>query len=199
MPSPRPVKPSRSVVVAFTEIRSIATPSNSASRARIAGACGVIFGRSQIIVTSALASSPAARRDPLRRMAQEPRAVRILPGILAGREMPADIALRQRAINRVAQRMDADIRIRMPGQAMLMRHRDAAEDHRAVRRHGVDVKSGADTGDHGLLLGLNAMSVRADVTRHGRRTSTFVCMLNALVMRLRGRLPARIGCSLHKS
>ena len=62
--------------------------------------------------------------------------------------MPADIALGQRAINRIAQRVNADIRIRMPGQAKLMRYRDPAKDHGAVRRHRVDVKTGTDTGDH---------------------------------------------------
>ena len=50
-------------------------------------------------------------------VAQESRAVGILPGRLAGREMAADIALGQRAVDRVAQRMDADIGVGMAGQA----------------------------------------------------------------------------------
>ena len=133
MPSPRPVKPSRSVVVALTEIRPGSTPSSSASRAIIAGACGVIFGRSQIRVTSALASTPAARRDPLGGVAQEAGAVGVLPLGLAGREVPADIALGQRAVDRVAQRMDADIGVGMAGQALLVRHLDAAQHQRAAR------------------------------------------------------------------
>ena len=58
MPSPRPVKPSFSVVVAFTEMREPSTPRMAANRADIAAACGAILGRSQIKVTSALASRP---------------------------------------------------------------------------------------------------------------------------------------------
>ena len=52
------------------------------------------------------------------RVDQEPGAVGILPGRLARREMPADIALGQGAIDRVAQRVDADIGIRMAGKAV---------------------------------------------------------------------------------
>jgi len=58
MPSPLPGKPSFSVVVALTEIWSMETLSSSASLARMAGACGVIFGRSQMMVISAFESRP---------------------------------------------------------------------------------------------------------------------------------------------
>ncbi len=63
--------------------------------------------------------------------------------------MPADIALGKRAVNRVAQRMDADICIRMPRQAKLVRHIHPAQDHGTVGCHRVDVKPGTDTGNHG--------------------------------------------------
>jgi D-alanine-D-alanine ligase len=52
MPSPRPVNPSRSVVVAFTETEATSIPANSAMRARMASAWGSIFVLSQISVTS---------------------------------------------------------------------------------------------------------------------------------------------------
>ena len=42
------------------------------------------------------------------------------------REVPPDIAHRQSTIDRIRQRMHADIRIRMPNQPGLMRHRNAA-------------------------------------------------------------------------
>src|SRR3954469_1312739 len=58
IPSLRPVKPNRSVVVALTDIRPASTPNRSASRRIMAAAWGVIFGCSQISVTSALISRP---------------------------------------------------------------------------------------------------------------------------------------------
>src|SRR6056297_1179192 len=54
MPSSRPVKPSLSEVVALTETRSGAKPVMSAMASRMACAWGVIFGASQIRVTSIL-------------------------------------------------------------------------------------------------------------------------------------------------
>ena len=51
MPSSRPVKPSRSLVVAFTATREMFTPEISLMRARMVSRSGPIFGRSQISVT----------------------------------------------------------------------------------------------------------------------------------------------------
>src|SRR5690606_28566940 len=56
MPSPRPVKPSVSVVVALTLITSSPTPSAAAMAARIAATCGPTRGCSQTMVMSALPS-----------------------------------------------------------------------------------------------------------------------------------------------
>jgi hypothetical protein len=58
MPSSRPVKPSFSLVVALTATREMLTPVMSAIRARIWSRSGPIFGRSQISVTSRLATRP---------------------------------------------------------------------------------------------------------------------------------------------
>ena len=54
MPSPRPVKPSFSVVVAFTLTWSISTPQSAAILAHICAVCGDSFGASQITVASIL-------------------------------------------------------------------------------------------------------------------------------------------------
>ena len=54
IPSPRPVKPNFSDVVAFTLTRLESIPHMSAIRARMASAYGAIFGNSQIIVQSRL-------------------------------------------------------------------------------------------------------------------------------------------------
>ena len=58
--------------------------------------------------------------------------------------MPADIALRQRAVDRVAQRMDADIGVRVAGQALVMRHLHAAQEQRPPRFQDMHIEAGAD-------------------------------------------------------
>ena len=50
MPSSRPVKPSRSVVVALMEMQSSSTPITPARQARMASTWGLIFGRSAPVV-----------------------------------------------------------------------------------------------------------------------------------------------------
>src|SRR6185312_5152285 len=62
MPSLRPMKPSFSLVVALTEMRSGEMPSIAESSAVIAARCGPILGASQISVMSALAMRPPRSR-----------------------------------------------------------------------------------------------------------------------------------------
>ena len=66
-------------------------------------------------------------------MAQESRAIGILPIRLRRRKPAPDIAFRQRPINRVTQRMQPDIRIGMSIKAKLMRHGNATKDQGATR------------------------------------------------------------------
>ena len=79
---------------------------------------------------------------------QEGRAIGILPGCLRRREPAPDIAFRQRPINRVTQRMQPDIRIRMSIKAKLMRHSDAAQDQGTPRHQAVHIKARAGARDH---------------------------------------------------
>src|SRR5690606_26338836 len=58
MPSPRPMKPSFSIVVAFTLTRPASMPAIAAMFRRIASACGAIFGASQSSVASSSAMRP---------------------------------------------------------------------------------------------------------------------------------------------
>src|SRR5262249_56166234 len=58
MPSRRPMKPSFSLVVAFTPTRSIEMPAISAIRARMASRCGPIFGASHTMVRSRCTTRP---------------------------------------------------------------------------------------------------------------------------------------------
>lgn len=60
--------------------------------------------------------------------------------------MAPDIALGEGAINRVTERMDADIGVRMAGEPLLMRNLDAAKNELAPGRESVDIEAGPDTG-----------------------------------------------------
>ena len=88
--------------------------------------------------------APTPRGDPAGGMGQEMRAVPIFPRRLTGREMAADIALGQRAIDRVAQRVDPNIGIRMTRQTLVVRHGDTAQHHRPIIGQHVHVEAGAD-------------------------------------------------------
>ena len=83
MPSPRPVKPSRSVVVALTEMRPARPPAARPAARSSPGACGAIFGPLADQRHVGIGQSAAARGDALGGVAQEARAVGILPGRLA--------------------------------------------------------------------------------------------------------------------
>ena len=63
IPSPRPVKPKPSVVVAFTLIRFGSTPAMLARWATMASRCGPTLGRSQIMVMSKCVSVPPRARN----------------------------------------------------------------------------------------------------------------------------------------
>jgi hypothetical protein len=119
IPSSRPVKPSRSEVVALTETGR-PDPQKPASDC-MSAACGPIFGRSQISVRSTWvigSPSPASSHG----VGQEDVAVRALPLRVGGREMRADIALGQRAVDRVGDGVQPHIGVGMALQPALMRH-----------------------------------------------------------------------------
>ena len=81
-------------------------------------------------------------------VAQEAGGIGVFPLVLTRRKMATDIAIGHRAINRVAQRMNADIGIGMAVKAEIMRHVDAAEDEFAAFSEHMHVKASADTGFH---------------------------------------------------
>ena len=122
MPSPRPVKPSRSVVVAFTPTRDRLRPQQLRQprlhRLPVRADLRPLAEQGDVRI----GQHAAARGDPPGGMAQELGAVGVLPLHLARRELPPDIALGQRPVDRVAQRVDADIGVRMALQAELAGH-----------------------------------------------------------------------------
>ena len=161
MPSSRPVKPSRSLVVAFTATREMSSPAISAIRARMVSRSGPIFGRSQISVTSRLAMRPprAATRSTAyfrKRSEEAPFHLRI-----AGRKMRADIAVRQRAEDGVDQRVQADVAVGMREKAAAVRHANAANHHMIAVAEGVNVVAGpgSDIAERGAEAGFLANKI----------------------------------------
>ena len=118
MPSPRPVKPRRSVVVAFTLTSTASQPRSAAMLARIAGTCGASFGACATIVASTLPTrsprSASATRGAAARGCRRP----VHRGSLSGKCAP-DVAQRQRAEDRVADRVQQHVGVGVAGEAAL--------------------------------------------------------------------------------
>ena len=171
MPSSRPVKPSRSLVVALTATREMLTPVISAMRARMVSRSGPIFGRSQISVTSRLAMRPPRAVTRSTAYFEEVVGRGALPLRVAGRKVRADVAVRQRAENGVDQRMQADIAVGMGEKAACVRHADAADHQMIAVAEGVHVVAGAgpDVAEHGAEAGFLADEIFGRGQFHVRR------------------------------
>ncbi len=142
MPSSRPVKPSRSLVVAFTATRETLRP--------VISAIFCAHDVAQRADLRALADhgdfeigdAAAARGDPIDGVFQEAVGGGALPLHVAGREVRADIAVRQRAEDGVDQRMQPDIAVGMRQKAFAVRHADAAQHQMIAVAEGMDVVTG---------------------------------------------------------
>ena len=77
-------------------------------------------------------------------IAQKPFRRRALPLWIGGREVDADVAVGERAEDRIGQRVKSNVGVGMADQAAVMGNRHAAERHAAARTEGVDVVTGAD-------------------------------------------------------
>jgi hypothetical protein len=155
MPSPRPVKPRRSVVVAFTLTERSSTCKSAATFRRTASRYGPNFGASQISVASRWSMIPPRAVIRSRARRQEPRRGSALPLRIAGREVTADVAVRDRAEQRVGDRVEQDVGVAMTGKRGDMRHPDPAEPDMIARRKGVDVEPRADA----VIIGPGAAPV----------------------------------------
>src|SRR5260221_5326538 len=91
-------------------------------------------------------------------MAQEHPAVDATPAFVARRKMLADIAERERAQKRVAQRVDRNVAVRMRDDAVRMRDAHAADHYRVAGTECMDVNALAHA--HQLIL-VNKNSARA--------------------------------------
>ena len=86
----------------------------------------------------------AARVDQRRNVAQEHAAVGALPPRVGVRKVRTDVAQRERAQQRVADRVQQHVGVGMPGEPARMRDRDAAQHERPALDQRVHVESGAD-------------------------------------------------------
>src|SRR5665213_4391484 len=103
----------------------------------------------------------AARGDAVDRVFQEAVGSSPLPFGIARRKMRTDIAVRQRAEDRIDQRMQADIAVGMRQKAVAVRHPDAAEHQIIAVAEGVHVVAGAgpDVAEHGAEAGFLANEI----------------------------------------
>ena len=133
MPSPRPVKPRPSVVVALTETRSASTARHRAILARMAAAWVKVSDRVPLRPDEA----GDARKQRL--------AVRPPVGRVRVREMGPDVAQGERAQKRVTDGVQQHVRVAVPQQSFFMGYFHAADDAVAARYQFMNVKTGADS------------------------------------------------------
>ena len=126
-------------------------PAISAMRARIASRCGPTRGASQTRLTSRWAIRPPRARHARGGVLEEDRRRRAAPFRLRGREMGADVAVAERAVDRVAQRVQHHVGVGMAFELVAVRDFHAAEPHRVALGEGVDVETLADA--HVVKLG----------------------------------------------
>ena len=141
IPSCRPVKPSRSDVVAFTATRSSGRSMISAIFARMASRCGPTLGRSQIKVASIWATRPPRAATRSDGVAQEQVGRGAAPLRIARREMRADVAVGDGAEHGVGDRMQQHVGVGMADQPVIVRHLHAAEPDMVALAEGVDVET----------------------------------------------------------
>ena len=171
MPSSRPVKPRRSLVVAFTATRVMFSPVISAMRARMVSRKGPIFRPLADQRHFQIGDAAAARGDPIDRVFQEFIGCRTLPFHVAGRKMRTDIAVRQRAEDGIDQRMKADIAVGMGEEAAIVRHANAANHQMIAVAEGVNVvtRPGSDVAEQAGEAGFFADEIFRCRQFHVRR------------------------------
>ena len=118
MPSPRPVKPSFSLVVAFTATRPTSMPASSAMLRAHGVAMRPDPRRLAHDGEIEMRDAAAARGDALDREGEEAVGRGAAPLRIAGRKMRADVAVGQRAEDGVGQRMQRDVGVGMADQRL---------------------------------------------------------------------------------
>ena len=149
IPSPRPAKPRRSVVVALMLTCATSHARSAAMFARICGTCGASFGACAITVVSRF-STETLRRGKRRDMAQQHAAVGILPArIGVGKCAPmSPSASAPRMASAIA--WSSTSASEWPSRPQLVRNRHAAQHEPASRDERVHVEAVADADGHGV-------------------------------------------------
>ena len=84
---------------------------------------------------------PAARLHPCDRIGEEERGRRALPFRIGGRKVRTDVAIRQRAQDRICNRVGEDVRIGMSFEPVIVRDFQPAKPDMAARPESMDVKT----------------------------------------------------------
>ena len=92
----------------------------------------------------ALADGAAARAHAFGRMGEEDLRRRSLPLRIGGWEMLADVALSKRAVERIGERVQADVSVGMAAERRGMGDANAAQPHVIAEREGVNIEALAD-------------------------------------------------------
>jgi hypothetical protein len=159
MPSRLPIAPSFSLVVALTPTRSSERPGDLGDARAHRVAMRIDLGRLGDDGDVEMAHHAAALLHPIDRKRKEPVRGGAAPLLVARRKVHADIAVRQRAEDRVHQRMQRDVRVGMAGELAVMRDLDAAEPDAvtgAVERVDVVADAGAHVAKRGSGVACNA-------------------------------------------
>ena len=115
-------------------------------RCRMALRCGAILGASQRRVTSTLVMKPARARTRRSGVGQEHVRSCTLPARIRVREVLADVAVADGAQQGIGERMQPDIGVGVPFEAVGMRDLDAAQPDVVARREAMHIE--ALTGAH---------------------------------------------------
>ena len=139
---------SPSVVVALTLTRSGSMPGIRAMLAHHGVAMRADARRSQTSVRSRCTMRPPRAVEQADGVAQEPVRRHAAPRAIGGREMLADVAGADRAQDRIGQRMQRDVGIRIAGERVVVRNRDAAQHHRVAGPETMHVEAQGGAGLH---------------------------------------------------
>ena len=144
MPSPRPVNPMPSVVVALTPTASADTPSALGEPRPHRLAIGRQLGRFADHDDIGVADAPARGRQPGDNLAQQANAVGAGVGGVGVGKQGADVGQPAGAQQRVNKRVCDNVGIRVPGETQLVRHRHPGQDQRPAGDEAVRVVADAD-------------------------------------------------------
>ena len=129
------------MVVAFTLTQPSSSPRSAAMCATMAGTCGAMRGAWAMIVASTFTGTNPSSRTRPRHAPQELAAVdALVAGVRVG-EVPADVAQRRRAQQRVADRVQEHVGVAVAQEALVVRDLDPADHELPARDERVDVES----------------------------------------------------------